>query len=102
MTFLKRLFARQPDEQAMYIYARCGRCGTVVQSRIDLTHDLSQDFDAGGYFVRKGLVDARCFQRMEIELRFDRRRRVVAQQIQGGKFVSRDEWEAARNGADNT
>lgn len=100
MTFFKRFFARQPADRGLYIYARCRRCGAVVQSRIDVEHDLSQDFDTGGYFVRKGLVDARCFQRMEIELRFDRRRRLVSQRIQGGEFVSREAWEAAQQHPD--
>ena len=95
MTFFKKFFTPQPRE--LYIYAKCNRCGAFVRSRIDLEHDLSQDFERGGYFVRKGLVDTRCFQRMEVELRFDNRRRVQSQRIQGGEFISREEWEAAQH-----
>ncbi|GAC1355735.1 MAG: hypothetical protein NVSMB42_14260 [Herpetosiphon sp.] len=101
MGFLRRLFGgstRGSDDGGMYLYARCGRCGAVVQTRVDLHNDLSVEYGedtAEGYHLRKELMDDRCFRVMHAELVFDRGRQLVTQTIDGGNFIAADEYVAA-------
>ncbi|WP_026370435.1 hypothetical protein [Kallotenue papyrolyticum] len=102
MRFWQRLFGGAPptDARALHLYVRCRRCGAPVHVRIDLHNDLSGD-DEEGYFVRKEIMDDRCFRLMQAELRFDARRRELERSIEGGEFISADEYErlrAARSG----
>lgn len=85
------MFSAAGDEQAgtgCWVYVRCKRCGEVIKTRIDLQSDLSQQ-EQGGYLTRKTLVgNQHCFERIEVELTFDKQRRLVGRQISGGDFIT--------------
>jgi len=98
---LKSLFSSRSSaeaEDAVHIYVECGRCKSKVHVRLDRRHDLSQG-EGGGYFVRKEIMDSKCFRLMTAEIVFDSKYRVESQDIQGGRFISREEYEAATSAA---
>lgn len=107
MNFFKRLFAKpqvpsRTDESAYWVYVRCNRCGEIIRSRIDLTNDLSVDYDDEGlgiakYFCRKTLIGSRhCFQPIEVKLTFNPQRELIQREINGGVFVSELEYLASQ------
>lgn len=84
------------DDPALWVTAKCSRCGEIIQARIDLRNDLSIDYsDSGGemyYICRKTLIgEQRCFQRIEVKLTFDKNRQLIDQDITGGDFVNEAE-----------
>ena len=103
MGFLRRLFGggqQGPDDHALHLYVKCNRCGSVVHARIDLRNDLAADYgdtEAEGYTLTKEIMDDRCFQLMRAELHFDERRVETSRQVEGGTFVTEEEWEGATN-----
>ena len=98
MGFLKRLFGSlasggggRADEYRTYV--RCGRCGEILDVRVDLRNELTPTYDEGegAYYVRKGVMGSganRCFQTVEVELSFSADRQVVSRTAHGGEFVS--------------
>lgn len=103
MNLIKRLASlfktgQQPAPE-YWVFARCHRCGEVLKTRVNLYNDLSVDYEdkVTSYFCRKVLIgESRCFQRIEIELTFDTSRNLMSREIQGGQFISREEYETAR------
>ena len=103
MSFLKRIAsALSPqgteESDALWIYVRCDKCGEKIKTRIDLKHDLSPSYDDAGrvaeYVLRKGLIGSqRCFERVEVKLTFDAQRRLSSRDINGGQFISKEEYE---------
>ncbi len=98
MGFLRRLFggggSRQGDE-ALHLYVKCNRCGAPVHVRVNLFNDLAADYgdtDAEGYVLSKEVMDDRCFRLMRVEIQFDTRRRETSREIEGGTFISEEEW----------
>jgi hypothetical protein len=93
MNFLKKLFRQEstPTRNLLSIRVRCRRCGEIIETRVDLSNDLSVDYDDGGqatYHCRKGLVGTQhCYQVIEVDLRFDARHQLIDRQIIGGEFV---------------
>ena len=93
MGFFKKLFSGTPAKQddKFYIFkVKCNRCGEVIEGRVDLSNDLSLDYkdDTEVFHVRKGLIgNNRCFQQIEVELKFDSARQLIEQQVTGGQFV---------------
>jgi hypothetical protein len=99
MGFIKKLSEffgssgpQKAPDYAMYITVKCKRCGETIQARIDLRNDLTIDYDGEGsgptYFCRKVLIgEQRCYQTVEIELTFDRKKKIIQRQISGGDFV---------------
>jgi len=90
-------FPRGHTETALWLFVKCNRCGEVLRTRIDLRNDLSQaDVEVGEeqtYICRKILVGSQhCFQRIEIEWRFDQQHRLLDRKIQGGKFITEQDY----------
>jgi hypothetical protein len=57
---------------------------------VDLNNDLSVEYEEGGdvYYARKTLMGVnRCFQRIEVELKFTSARELLERNITGGEFV---------------
>src|SRR3974377_479901 len=94
---LRTLFSSRPSakaDDAIQIYVECERCKARVRVRLDKRHDLSQS-EEGGYFVRKEIMDSKCFRMMTAEISFDGSYRIQSQEVQGGRFISRPEFGAA-------
>jgi hypothetical protein len=94
MGFLKKLFggdSTKPDKRYYVFNVKCNRCGEIIEGRVDLDNDPSLDYegDSTVYFVRKGLIgNNRCFQQIEVELKFDSSRQILEQSVTGGQFVN--------------
>ena len=93
MDFLKNLFgggSAKPEKRYYVFNVKCNRCGEVIEGRVDLDNDLSLDFDGDRsvYFVRKGLIgNNRCFQQIEVEMKFTSDRQLIEQQATGGQLI---------------
>jgi hypothetical protein len=92
MNFLKKLFSGSSQStSSQYTYfVKCNRCGETIGGHVNLSNDLSVDYDGDRevYFVRKGLMGSgRCFQQIEVELKFDTNKNLIEKQISGGQFV---------------
>lgn len=103
MDFLRRLFgggAGKPTEDALHLYVRCNRCGALVHVRVHPYNDMAVEYDEreniDGYRLRKEIMDSRCFRLMYADLAFDRNRREISRSIEGGEFISREEYERLR------
>lgn len=69
---------------------RCRRCGEVLTATVNLSNDLSQDYERDVFYVRKlisGSGANRCFQQIEVQLTFDAQKHLLAREITGGSFV---------------
>ena len=92
MGFLKKLFSggdTKPEKRYYNFNVKCNRCGEVIEGRVDLDNDLSQDYEGNNvYFGRKVVMGSGyCFQQIEVELTFDSSRQLLDQQVTGGQFV---------------
>jgi hypothetical protein len=70
---------------------KCNRCGETIRANINLNNDLSLEYNTDGstyYICRKVLLgDQRCFQQVEIALKFSNEYRVLDRKISGGQFI---------------
>ena len=93
MNFLQKLFgstSAKPDKKYYTFSVKCKRCGEIIEGRVDLDNDLSVEYEEGGdiYHARKLLMgENRCFQRIEVELKFTANRELIEKQITGGEFT---------------
>ncbi len=93
MNLLQKLFGGSParsEKQAYTFSVKCKRCGEIIEGNVDLNNDLSVEYEEGGdiYYARKVLMgENRCFQRIEVELKFTSNRELIEKQAAGGEFV---------------
>ena len=99
MSFFKKLFSSSTSAPPSNLYSfavKCNRCGEVIEGHINLSNDLSIDDDGTSYFVHKTLMgngsgmpnhNGKCFQRVEVEMKFNASKQLIEKQAQGGTFV---------------
>ncbi len=96
MGFLKNLFggggSAKPEKRYYIFKVKCNRCGEIIEGRVDLDNDLSVEYEGNNnvYFARKGVVGNgtnRCFQQIEVEMKFTAERKLIEQEAHGGTFV---------------
>ena len=83
--------AGQEEKRAYWLDVECERCGEQIRARVDLYNDLSPIYEESGvtYFCRKVLIgQERCYQKIEVEMTFDEKRKLTGREIKGGKFTS--------------
>jgi hypothetical protein len=102
MGFLKRIFGGKKetgyvDKTGLYFYVQCDNCGCRLRVRADKVNDLNRD--GGGYVWHKTIVDSQCFRHIPVVVHLDRTYEVTSQEIEGGKFLTRESYEAG-NAAD--
>lgn len=81
------------DPTAFWVTVRCNRCGEIIRSRVNLSNDLSAAYDGNrtSYVCRKVLLgESRCFQQIEVVLKFDENRKLLDRTISGGEFVTQE------------
>jgi hypothetical protein len=93
MSFLKKLFTSSPTKPQSNFYSfevKCNRCGEVIEGHINLSNDLSMEYEDGGnvYSIHKTLMgNGKCFQRIEVEMKFNASKHLIDKQVQGGTFI---------------
>ena len=101
MSFLKKLGAMfspaSSDDRSLWLYVKCDKCGEILKGRVDLHNDLSVQYGDSGsgmsYYCRKVFVGSkRCYKPIEVELYFDKNRRLMNEDIKGGETVSEEEY----------
>lgn len=103
MRWLRRLLTRRPrqaPQTAIWLYVACGRCGEALRVRADRRYDVVNTMLEPGetgpaYTLHKDIVGAQCFQRISVEVEFDRRLQVSAQQVSGGRWLTAAEYQTA-------
>ena len=100
MNFLRRLFGGSgpaASDGAIHLYVRCARCGAPVHVRVDPRNDLvieyGEEDDAASYRLIKEIMDSRCFRLMRADIEYDRGRREINREIEGGTFISKEEYD---------
>lgn len=83
--------SRDPD--GIYLYIKCDHCGAAVRVRADKRHDLQRDYDTGELILSKEIMDGTCFNLIQTTTRFGAGYRIIDQQINGGEFISWEEYQ---------
>jgi hypothetical protein len=101
MDWLNKLFkpsasSAREDTNVLWLYVQCSRCGAPLAVRVNRNSEVSHDYESGGYVLRKEMMDGKCFQLMYAELHLDARGQVVSQNIDRGKFLTREEYETLK------
>lgn len=105
MSFLKKLFSGgnpdlpkasdSADPNALWLYVQCAKCGAPVAIRVDTRNDISVDYETGGRYLRKEIMDSTCFQLIYANVTFDGNGKISEKSIERGKFLTRAEYEIA-------
>ncbi len=102
MSFLKKLASffsggGGGGNRSLPIYVYSNRCREPIMAEIDLVNSLSRDDEKDDrYYTRKVLQGSgknRCFTQVEVEIWFDRGKKVSHHEVSGGRWLTQEEYE---------
>jgi hypothetical protein len=105
MNWVNRLFSKRPtsskssddDPDAFWLYVQCGRCRTPLAIRVDRRNELNRDYETGDMVLKKEMMDNVCFQLMKAEVHLDDQGKVKSEDVDKGRFLTREEYELLRS-----
>jgi hypothetical protein len=102
MNILKKISAflappHPQDRSVMWVYVRCDRCDEPLRSRVNLLNDLSVRYGEtvrdDTFIIRKTILGSGiCHQPIQITLIFNDHRKVKKREIEGGQFITAEEY----------
>ncbi len=84
-------FLKFDGQNAYFIRIRTAKRGEIVEIRFTRSGDISSD--AGGYYVRKGVVGPNSFDRAILEIRFSTGYSKPVITIDGGEAIPLNQWQ---------
>ena len=81
------------DPNALWLYVQCNKCGAPVGIRVDTRNDISIDYETGGRYLRKEIMDSTCFKLMYADVKFTGDGKIAEKDIEGGKFLTKEEYD---------
>lgn len=103
MSFLKRLASLFTggggggSNRNLPIYVFSNRCREPIMAEIDLVNSLSRDEENDNQFytrkVLQGSGKDRCFTQVEVEIWFDRNKKISNHEVGGGRWLTEEEYE---------
>lgn len=96
--FFNKLFEKKGEDSSgiLWIYTQCNKCGEKFKTLIRKYNDLTPTYKDEGptYILRKELIGASCPNRINLKLNFDRNYRKISEEITGGHFISKEEYQS--------
>lgn len=94
--FFKKILGKREEDSTglLWVYTQCDKCEEKFKTIIRKYSDLSPTYKDEGpaYIFRKELIGVKCPQRINLKLEFDKNYRQISEQIEGGHFISREEY----------
>ena len=96
--FFKKFFTKKEmdSSELFWIYTQCDKCGEKFKTLIRKNNDLAPTYKNEGpaFILRKELIGASCPNRINLHLEFDRSYRKISEEITGGHFISKEEYQS--------
>jgi hypothetical protein len=101
------IFQSPKSGRNYWFYVQCKYCKEIIKGRIDLLNHLSVQYGEGknstSYYCRKVMIGSgRCYRPIEVEFWFDSNRKISEQSIEGGSFVTEEDFLRRQEEADNS
>lgn len=92
--FIKGLFKSNKKMNLIFIFIQDNRCSNKIKILLRKSYDISRVYnDKSVYFrVNKGVVCNNCYHKIDLRIDFDKRYNIIEQEIDGGKFISEEEY----------
>ncbi len=82
------------EKDALVVYIKCNKCGYTMKKRILKSRDFVVSYDGNAAVVIDKLyVCDRCYNQIKVNAGFKRSYKPVYFEIDGGSFVSKEEYE---------
>jgi hypothetical protein len=101
MTIFKKFFSKIEEkfeeEDIIYLYIKCDRCGENIKVRItkstDLLYNYNEPIGEVKYTLRKEILGSKCPNLIYAFAKFDKNKNMLNLDVKGGTSITQEEYE---------
>ena len=93
---IKSIFTGGSQSKLIDIYIEDDKCGNQMKLLFRKSYDIQKVYDdnqEAAYQIKKMVVCDNCYNKIELQLEFDKRYSIINQEIKDGKIISKEEFE---------
>lgn len=78
------------------IYIEDNKCGNQMKLLFRKSYDIQKVYEdnrEAAYEIKKVVVCDNCYNKIDLHLEFDKRYKIIRQEIENGKIISEEEYE---------
>lgn len=93
---IKSIFSGGSQSKLIDIYIEDDKCGNQMKLLFRKSYDIQKVYEdnrEAAYEIQKMVVCDKCYNKIELQLEFDKRYNIINQEIKDGKIISEEEFE---------
>ncbi len=94
--FLSKIKEKEEEQNVMFLYVKCNRCGEKIKVRIVKSTDLLYNYNKPqgdvGYTLRKEILGNKCPNLIYAYAEFDKNKKMLSLDVNGGISIKPEEY----------
>ncbi len=93
---IKSIFSGGSQSKLIDVYIEDDKCGNRMKLLFRKSYDIQKVYEdnrEAAYEIKKMVVCDNCYNKIELNLEFDKRYNITNQEIKDGKIISKEKFE---------
>jgi hypothetical protein len=96
MGFFKGLFSTNRNNNIINIFLKDNKCGHKIRVVLRKSYDIQRVYDdqdqEAAFMINKLIICDKCFNKINIDIKFDKRYNILSRKIDNGEFITEEEY----------
>ncbi len=90
---INTIFSKE-DKNIIRIYLQDNKCGEKIEVLLRKSYDIQRVYeDSNAYYkITKVVVCTKCYNKIKINITFDKNYNIITNKIENGKFITKEEY----------
>lgn len=90
---INTIFSKE-DKNIIRIYLQDNKCGEKIEVLLRKSYDIQRVYeDSNAYYkITKVVVCTKCYNKIKINITFDKNYNIITNKIKNGKFITKEEY----------
>lgn len=91
----KGIFTGKKYDNIVNIYLKDSKCGNKIKVLLRKSYDIQRVYDEGkeaAFMINKVIICDKCFNKITIDIKFDKKYNIISREIEGGKYITEEEY----------
>lgn len=96
--FFKSLFSGNRGSKNVNLYVKDKKCGEKIRILLRKSYDIQRiydDNDEASYGIKKVIICNNCYNKINIEVKFDKNYNKISEKIKNGIFITEEEYKSS-------
>jgi len=91
---LKKIFSGNKNSNLIKIYVKDNKCGEKIKIVLRKGYDIARNYEEteSTFSTKKVAICDNCYNKIYINLQFDKNYQIVGQEIKNGELITADEY----------